>query len=213
MPPQEDPDRWSSSPFPTGHARLALFGRHRRYGPTELAHLELARQRDVPVPEVFGYAERRLWGLMVPNTAVMMEDLGDRRSVGDVLRGTSTDTEVTAALATAADLILRLHAAGCNHIDLNSGNLLLSRAGEDRGRVIDLMYARFHPAPSLNILCFMVAYFAGSVASVLPAARLEAWIAEVLSRSGAATELGQWRRLATNPQECRMSRRDRLALV
>lgn len=163
--------------FPMQRVRQALFRRYRRYGPTELANMEMARERGLPVPLVHGYAERRLCGLMVTNTAVMMEDLSATRSVRDVLASPTSPAERDAALVQARSLLLKLYAAGCNHIDLNSGNILLPVDGRSEARIIDFMYTRFHPAPSLNTFCFMVAYFADSVASLLAEDTLGAWCA------------------------------------
>ncbi|MBT3287839.1 MAG: hypothetical protein HN380_10885 [Victivallales bacterium] len=194
------------------HTRQVLLGRYRRYGPAELEHLLLARKKGVPVPQVYGYAEKRLAGLMVTNTAVMMEDFSGAETLGGVLASQPTLKEEEAALAVAGSLLLRLHAAGCNHIDLNAGNIFLPTESLPEGGVIDLMYACFHPIPSLNTLCFMVGYLANSMAFHIPADRIDHWIAEVIAASEGANRQAHWLDVVSAFRGRRLSRHERLAL-
>ncbi len=197
--------------FPMRRVRQALLGRYRRYGPMELVQMATARERGLPVPMVHGYVERRLGGLAVTNTALIMEDLAPARSVRDALEKPASSAERDAALACAHTALLQLHAAGCNHIDLDGKHILLPTGARPEAQIIDFMYARFDPAPSLNSFCFMVAYFADSVASLLPEDVLGEWLCRVVLATGADPE-GLLRAVA-GYRGRRLSRQARLALV
>lgn len=196
--------------FPMRRLRQTLFGRYRCYGPAELTQMITARDRGLPVPVVHGYVERRLGGVMVTSTAVMMEDFIATQSVRDVLENPPSLAERDTALNHAREVLLKLYAAGCNHIDLDGKHILLPTESGADARVIDFMYARFHPTPSLNTFCFMVAYFAESVAGLLPEDCLNEWVCSVVRSTGKEPE--GLLRVVAGYRGPRLSRRARLAL-
>ena len=190
----------------------ALFGASRGFARAEVTNLFMASDRGLPVPRAYGYCERRICGVWVAATGLLMEDFRDTETVSAVLRDRGTPENVAWAMSAASELIVALYRAGCNHIDIHGDNMILPREGGAGNKIIDLTSARFHEHPSPDLLRFMVAYFAGSIARYIDAAFLEQWIEGILVDCGAGSSLGSWGELVTRTRRKRPSRRERFAV-
>jgi tRNA A-37 threonylcarbamoyl transferase component Bud32 len=173
----------------------------------------MAKERGLPVPTVYGYAEKRHHSLMVTDTAVMMEDFPSARTMRSVLTETPSPDQRGRALAICGELVLQLYRAGCNHIDLSMGNIMLPVEDHEHGRLIDFMYATFLPSPSINVLCYMTAYLANSLTNFLPESVVRAWVESVLEQADGQGVANELRRTVATYRGCHLSRRERLMLA
>ena len=195
--------------FPMADFRQQLY-RYRRYGPTETANMLRAAQRNIPLPQVYGYGWIRRCGL-VAATIIMMEDLHRHRSLAEVLgRGDFDPAARAAVLQRVARLLLSLYHGGCNHIDLHGESVFFSRSGDD-DRIIDFHYAAFHDRPIPEVLMFHAAYLGSALAGVFSERMLEMWVREMIAELALRDVdrlFARYRFFRTH----RLSRRERLAI-
>ncbi|MBT3379580.1 MAG: hypothetical protein HN742_22300 [Lentisphaerae bacterium] len=194
--------------FPMKSLKQRL-SRYRRYGPLEAANLIEARRRGINAPEVHGFGWRSR-GPLIYRTIVLMEDLGSHVTLSSLVGGADSTTPRGSLLETIADLLLDLYRAGCNHIDLNPNNILISPEDGDV-RVIDFMYASYLAGPSTTVLAFHVAYLSDGLARCgLPEGDITEWAQRLLAGAGCSQDL--WPLYSTFRQQ-RLSREERLRLI
>jgi len=158
--------------------------RHRiksyRYGLNEASNLLTAFQCGISVPQLYGYGIRYGgWGLPVANF-LLLEYLSDYKSVGTALEESAGDEkECRAILMRTVPVFVSLYRAGCNHIDLHRGAIMLHGNNREPPRLLDLHYARFHNAPNLEVLAFEMGYFSKCCSQWLAKDAFEEWMIEI----------------------------------
>lgn len=186
--------------------------RWRQCAPAEAAHLAEAARRGVPVPALYGLGETRRAGLVHANY-VLMEDLRGHASVYKLL-DEAADPEPLAAwvLPRTARLLLALWRTGVNHIDPHMNSVWLSRTDPADDRLIDFQYARFHEAPSLNLLMFHAAHYARTAPQICwDPKHFEPWVQAMLEEAGAG-DPGPWMERYREFFARKLSKAERLAL-
>jgi len=153
-----------------------------RYGVDETANLILAKQKGVPVPDVYGYGYVTDGLGMVRTSAIIMEDLAPAKPVLDLLH--AQPDEHQEVLGRTLPVFNSLYQAGCNHIDLNACSILL-REGFP-ARVIDLEYAVFLEKPSTEVLMFSVGHLARSCQPTAGDNDIRAWAQTIPDQVGIA---------------------------
>lgn len=196
--------------FPMRTFKQQLY-RYRRYGPTEARNLIVARERGLPVPELYGFGWQQR-GLLVKRTMVLMEDLQAFSPLSVIENVNSEDAKMT-MLRPVAETLVSLYVAGCNHIDLGAGNILVSDADPMDVRLIDFMYAAFLPAPSTTVLAFQAAYVSDSLRyRGVAESTCRQWATELFSRSEVDSEVERLVEKYDDFRGCPLSRKERLAL-
>ncbi len=143
-----------------------------KYALDEAAGLLTASSRGLNTPRVYGYGH--IYGSfgLVQAGVVLMKALSGYATIESLMQNERLDESARAGvMRQAIPLIVRLYHAGCNHIDLNCGAIMVPdniETGKGGSRemdscqayILDMQHARFHDAPSREILMFEAAYFA-----------------------------------------------------
>ncbi len=129
-----------------------------RFGRGECRNLILAQHKSIPSPAILAFGEIKWFGLPV-REIVILEGLWDYTTLTNELRGNSiTESRKIAALERAKKLLLALFEASVFHIDLNSGNIMLSTTGRYDDRLIDFEYCYYLEQRNIQILAFNLGY-------------------------------------------------------
>jgi tRNA A-37 threonylcarbamoyl transferase component Bud32 len=125
------------------------------------------------------------------NSVIVMEDLTSLPTVAQRLRSASDDNQRREILSLVTQLVLQLYRAGCNHVDVNDGNILICPDNR-QVRIIDLQYARFLHQPSPTVLMAQAARFRLSCVNSHSAeeAILDEWLISLLAAAGLRKEDG-----------------------
>lgn len=155
--------------------------RHKQYAYNEAFNLIAAKQRGLPVPDVFGLGCGYRKGLL-HWVAVVMEHIPFPCMRDNFIRGLS-EAESLENLRRTIPSFRKLYLAGCNHIDFGPHSIMLAPDSAEKDVLIDFQYAGFVNAPNQNILAAQLGYFGWSVGTnrdwVSPAMR-DQWYSEVL---------------------------------
>ena len=163
------------------HWRESL--RHKTRGWSEARNLLLAAKRRIPVPAVYGFGLRRSWGL-VDRSLVLMEYLGDHRTLLDLLETSASQDQRRAYLARSIPLIVSLYRGCANHIDLGGPNIMIHSSSAERDVLIDFQDVPFHPAPSAEILCYHLGFLLHNVGAHFSEEDIQSWTRRVLQTAG-----------------------------
>lgn len=153
-----------------------------KYGLDETANLLRARNRGINTPEVYGYGNiHDMFGL-VKTSVIILEDLqGQGLSPIGVLMRTKSEDERSEVFMRSVSLFAKLYETGCNHIDVNSGAVMLSEDHLDSEvYLLDFQHAKFYSTPSSEILMFEAGHFARSCCNWISAETINKWLAKVL---------------------------------
>lgn len=165
--------------FPLGKWRHRI--QHRKYAYSEAQHLILAKQRQLPVPEVIGYGHGYR-NAVLRWVAVIMEYIPFPSMRDGFVRGLSEE-ETWQYLLRTIPSFRRLYLAGCNHVDFGPHAIMMSPHGPDDDVLIDFQYSAFSDGPSMGTLASQLGYFGWAVGTnrdwVDPAMR-DQWYHEVL---------------------------------
>ena len=187
------------------------FLRYSRYGPAEVRNLLEAARRNLPVPLVFGYGQRRRWCLVL-DTFIMMEDLAPRRLLGEMLtQAQGQPQEQAEILDRTLKMFVQLYHAGCNHIDTTRHSIWIGNNPADSTRVSDFQYARFLNKPSIKVLLCQAALTTRSCSDMVPAEILESWIEKLMTAAEIKNTV-YWLKVYRRFLNSKMSRAQRLAL-
>jgi len=156
--------------------------RHKKYAFNEATNLLSARERGLPVPEVYGYGMgwRRTFLRWV---AVILEYTPFPSMQEYFFKGLSEE-KTWDLLLRSIPSFQKLFLAGCNHIDFGPHAIMMSPEGPEKDLLIDFQYARFLPKPSPATLASQLGYFGWSVSTNhnwVGKEMRELWYAEVLA--------------------------------
>ena len=206
----DPPARVIAKTFPMRSLKQQL-SRYKRYGPEEARNLIEARKRALPVPDVYGFGWQQR-GPLVKRTLVLIEDLQGYSPLSRIEAVGDGDAHI-AMLRPVGKILLALHAAGCNHIDLGADNIYVNDSDAGDVRLIDFMYAAFLPAPSATVLAFHAAYVSDSLQHRGVADETcRAWATELFGSSEVDADIDELLQHYDNFRGRGLSRKDRLAL-
>ncbi len=194
-------------------ATLMLRLKYRRYARDEAGNLIWAASQGVRVPPVHAVGAIRTRTGLVGSAVLIVGELGGMRTVTELLREADGEPDrIANVLRATLPAFERLFRCGCNHIDLNAGNIMLDPADlQAMPAVIDFKYALFHRRPSLEILMLEAARFGADCATMVPDAAVQEWFESLLA-AVAVENAGQreWcRKRFHGYLNRRMSRKDR----
>jgi hypothetical protein len=185
--------------------------RYKQYAYNEALNLIVAKQRGLPVPDVFGLGCGFRRGLL-SWVAVIMEHVPFPCMRDNFIRGLS-DAEALENLRRTIPSFRKLYLAGCNHIDFGPHSIMLAPDSAAKDVLIDFQYAGFVNAPDQNILAAQLGYFGWAVGTnrawVSPTMR-DQWYSEVLC----ALDIPFTKRLQgiiRQNEACRRSSKERLS--
>lgn len=158
--------------------------KYHRYGLDEAANLLRAKARGVNTPDVYGYGHiYDILGL-VKVSIIILEDLRGLSPIRELMCTKSQD-ECSRIFMRTVPLFAKLYEAGCNHIDVNSGAVMLSEDHLDsKVSVLDFQHAKFYSTPSNEILMFEAGHFAKSCSDCVPRETIDEWLATLLDTTG-----------------------------
>lgn len=151
--------------------------KHRKYARREFINYQKARDKNVPVPRVYGYIEKRHFGF-VTGSGIIIEWLEGQRDLLDIASNSPEGYACAAKLGIPA--LVGLYNAGAMHIDARDENIFLSSQDSSAEVcLIDWQYAGFHPSRSEWMLEHLAAYYIRNAPSVERGALCSDWLAEL----------------------------------
>lgn len=155
--------------------------KYHRYGLDEVANLLKAADKGVNTPRVYGYGHIYNLLRLVEASVIILEDLSGLSPINNILcKG--TDNERHQIFMRTIPLFVSLYNAGCNHIDVNSGAVMLCENNLNPAVfLLDFQHARFYNKPSTEILMFEAAYFAKSCRDWISTATVNEWLDKLLA--------------------------------
>ena len=155
-----------------------------KYGLDETANLIRAKARGINSPEVYGYGHIYDMLGLVKVSIIILEDLRHLSPIGVLMRAKSEDERSRVFMRTVP-LFVRLYEAGCNHIDVNSGAVMLSdRDLDSKVFLLDFQHAKFYDRPSSEILMFEAGRFAKSCRNWVSDETIGDWLADLFAAIG-----------------------------
>ena len=154
--------------------------KYHKYGLNEVANLITAMDRGINTPKVYGYGH--IYGLLrlVEASVIIMEDLRDFLPIKTLLLN-GTDNERHQIFMRTIPLFVSLYNSGCNHIDVNSGAIMLCKHNLNPNvLLLDFQHAKFHSKPSSEILMFEAGHFAKSCRNMVPTKTINDWLDKLL---------------------------------
>jgi tRNA A-37 threonylcarbamoyl transferase component Bud32 len=155
--------------------------KYHRYGLSEVVNLLTAMDRGINTPKVYGYGH--IYGLLrlVEASVVIMEDLHSLSPIKNLLLK-GTDNERHQIFMRTIPLFVSLYNAGCNHIDVNSGAIMLCEHNLNPNVfLLDFQHAKFHSKPSSEILMFEAGHFAKSCRNWISTETVNEWLDKLLT--------------------------------
>jgi len=154
--------------------------KYHRYGLNEVANLLTAMDRGINTPKVYGYGHIYSLLRLVEASVIIMEDLHDLSPIKMLLLK-GTDNERHQVFMRTIPLFVSLYNAGCNHIDVNSGAIMLCEHNLNPNVfLVDLQHAKFHSKPSSEILMFEAGRFAKSCQDWISTEIVNEWLDKLL---------------------------------
>jgi len=158
--------------------------KYHKYGLDETANLLTARDKGVSVPEVYGYGHiNNVLG--IPKVSmIILEDFQSCSHIGVLMRSKS-ESECSKMLMQTVPLFVSLYKASCNHIDVNSGAVMLCKGNFNHSVfLLDFQYAKFYDKPSNEILMFEAGYFARHCSAWVSTETISKWREELFAAVG-----------------------------
>ncbi len=155
--------------------------KYQRYGLNEVVNLLTAMDRSINTPKVYGYGH--IYGLLrlVEASVIIMEDLPSLSPIKNLLLK-GTDNERHQIFMRTIPLFVSLYNAGCNHIDVNSGAVMLCEYNLNPNVfLLDFQHAKFHSKPSSEILMFEAGHFAKSCRDWISTETVNEWLYKLLT--------------------------------
>lgn len=108
------------------------------------------KELDIPTPLPVAFAEKSRMGIF--HRGYFLAEYVDAPSADSIFYSPATDEATLASMAQAiSDFTLMLHLKGVQPLDYNTGNLLVSRAGDNYSfQLIDINRMRFGRVPRLH---------------------------------------------------------------
>ena len=155
--------------------------KYHRYGLNEVVNLLTAMDRGINTPKVYGYGH--IYGLLrlVEASVIILEDLPGLSPIKKLLLK-GTDNERHQIFMRTIPLFVSLYNAGCNHIDVNSGAIMLCEHNLNPNVfLLDFQHAKFHSKPSREILMFEAGHFAKSCRDWISTETVNEWLDKLLT--------------------------------
>jgi hypothetical protein len=160
--------------------RLEHRFKYHKYGLDEVANLLKAADKGINVPRVYGYGHIYSLFRFVEANVVISEDLLGLSPIKNLLlKGTSD--ECHQIFMRTIPLFVSLYNAGCNHIDVNSGAVMLSKRNLNHEVfLLDFQHVQFYDKPSGEILMFEAGHFARMCRNWISTETVNEWLDELL---------------------------------
>jgi hypothetical protein len=155
--------------------------KYHRYGLNEVVNLLTAMDRGINTPKVYGYGH--IYGLLrlVEASVIIMEDLPNLSPIKKLLLKGTYDEHHQIFMRTIP-LFVSLYNAGCNHIDVNSGAIMLCEHSLNPNVfLLDFQHAKFHSKSSGEILMFEAGHFAKSCRHWISTETIDEWLNKLLT--------------------------------
>ncbi len=175
----------NATPLPSGKAVAKMFPlkspisrlRYRKYARKEFINYHEAAARNVCVPKVYAYIEKRHFGF-VAGSGIVIEWLEGQRDLLDIASNSPEGYAQAAQLGIPA--LVAMYDAGAMHIDARDENIFLPDQDPTSGYcVIDWQYASFHSPRSEWMLEHLAAYYIRNAPTDQCAALCDAWLLEL----------------------------------
>jgi len=158
--------------------------KYHKYGLDEAVNLLIARDKGVNTPEVYGYGKICDILGMEKISIILLEDLMGFSTIGKLFE-ISNENQWNKIFYKTESLFVDLYNAGCNHIDVNLGSVMMSdNAANDEVFLLDFQHARFYDVPSLEVLMFETGYFAKGCSNWIPKEIVDLWLENILKKVG-----------------------------
>lgn len=159
--------------------------RYRKYARREFINYHKARQKNVPVPKIYAYLEKRRFGF-VTGSGIIIEWLEGQRDLKDIASHSAKGYASAAKLGIPA--LVALYNAGAMHIDARDENIFLSADNASTDFcVIDWQYASFHSPRSEWMLEHLAAYYIRNAPATESDALCGEWLLELHTQAGHST--------------------------
>ncbi len=154
--------------------------KYHKYGLNEVVNLLKAADKGINTPRVCGYGHIYSRFRLVEANVVISEDLMGLSPIKDLLLK-GTDNERHRIFMRTIPLFVSLYNAGFNHIDVNSGAVMLcERNINPEVFLLDFQHAKFYDKPSSEILMFEAGHFAKACRSWISTETVNEWLGELL---------------------------------
>jgi len=154
--------------------------KYHKYGMNEVVNLLMAIDRGINTPKVYGYGHIYSLLRLVKASIIIMEDLPGLSPIKKLLLK-GTDDERNQIFIRTIPLFVSLYNAGCNHIDVNSGAIMLCEHNLNPNVfLLDFQHAKFHSKPSNEILMFEAGRFAKSCQDWISTEIVNEWLDKLL---------------------------------
>ena len=158
--------------------------RHKLFAYDEATNLIIAKQRGLPVPDVYAFAQLKK-GIFCTKSLVAMEYLKGGTHPSDIFRGNIESHHAWEnVMDRVGKLILRLYYAGCNHIDAHGYSFIIDDHDSDNDKIIDFQYAVFYDQPMPNILSHHLSFMVRRKLAHFDAEYLDNWARSILEEAG-----------------------------
>lgn len=155
--------------------------KYHRYGLDEVANLLKAGDKGINTPGVYGYGHIYSLLRLVKASVIILEDLRALTPIKNLLLK-GTDNERHQIFMRTIPLFVSLYNAGCNHIDVNSGAVMLCERNLNPAVfLLDFQHAKFYDKPSTEILMFEAACFAKSCREWVSTKTVTEWLDKLLT--------------------------------
>jgi len=178
-------DRISKATADNGADTLRINPRYRlrcsRDSLNEVANLLRADERHINTPIVYGYGRIKGALGLAKASVIILEYLGDS-TVDNLLRQTASEEERSKIFMRTIPVFVSLYNARCNHIDVNSGAIMLCEHNlNPNAFLLDFQHAKFYSKPSTEILMFEAGYFAQSCRNWISTETVDEWLGTLLT--------------------------------
>ena len=154
--------------------------KYHRYGLNEVVNLLTAMDRGINTPKVYGYGHIYDLLRLVEASVIILEDFHSLSPIKNLLLK-GTDNERHQIFMRTIPLFVSLYNAGCNHIDVNSGAIMLCEHNLNPNVfLLDFQHAKFHGKPSSEILMFEAGHFAKSCRDWISTETVNEWLDKLL---------------------------------
>lgn len=124
-----------------------------KYGLDEAANIIIASEKGIPVPRLEGYGHIYNRFGVITASVLLLEYLEGLKTVSELLAQSRGDESVCSRiLMRTIPIFTALFSAGCNHIDVNGGAIMLSENDDGKVSILDFQYAKYMDKPSAEVL-------------------------------------------------------------
>lgn len=160
--------------------RLEHRFKYHKYGLDEVINLLKATEKGINAPKVYGYGHIYSLFRLVGANVVVSEDLLGLSPIKNLLIK-KTDKERHQIFMRTIPLFVSLYNAGCYHIDVNSGAVMLSERNPNHEVfLLDFQHAKFYDKPNSEVLMFEAGHFAKVCRNWISTQTVSQWLDELL---------------------------------